>query len=80
MPYKPPGPPPKTGKHRYVFVVLAPLNGTRERLDLRKPGERFHWGYDHVEGKGQDGLRTWAAEMGLGVVGVSFIYAQNEKQ
>jgi phosphatidylethanolamine-binding protein (PEBP) family uncharacterized protein len=38
MPYKPPGPPPKTGRHRYVFVALAPLNGTTERLDLSVPG------------------------------------------
>lgn len=38
MPYKPPGPPPKTGKHRYVFVALAPKNGTEEGLDLVKPG------------------------------------------
>nr|POF12783.1 uncharacterized protein CFP56_09934 [Quercus suber] len=74
MPYKPPGPPPKTGKHRYVFVVLAPLNGTRERLNLRKPAERFHWGYDDGKGNGRDGLRTWAAEMGLGVVGKSFSF------
>jgi phosphatidylethanolamine-binding protein (PEBP) family uncharacterized protein len=65
MPYKPPGPPPKTGKHRYVFVALAPKNGTTERLNLSKPGDRQHWGYEHE----RDGLRIWAEEMGLGVVG-----------
>lgn len=64
MPYKPPGPPPKTGKHRYVFVALAPKNGTTKRLDLVKPGDRQHWGYDGVKG-----VREWAEEMGLGVVG-----------
>lgn len=67
MSYKPPGPPPKTGKHRYVFVALAPANGTTETLHLRKPGDRQHWGYD----KERQGLRMWAEEMGLGVVGES---------
>jgi phosphatidylethanolamine-binding protein (PEBP) family uncharacterized protein len=65
MPFKPPGPPPKTGKHRYVFVALAPKNGTTESLHLRKPGDRQHWGYKHE----RDGLRLWAEEMGLEVVG-----------
>lgn len=67
MPYKPPGPPPKTGKHRYVFVALAPLNGTTEKLHLTKPGDRQHWGFR----KERQGLRMWAEEMGLGVVGES---------
>jgi phosphatidylethanolamine-binding protein (PEBP) family uncharacterized protein len=65
MPFKPPGPPPKTGKHRYVFVALAPKNGTTESLHLSKPGDRQHWGYKHE----RDGLRLWAEEMGLEVVG-----------
>ncbi|GAB7348000.1 hypothetical protein MBLNU459_g5497t1 [Dothideomycetes sp. NU459] len=76
MPYKPPGPPPRTGKHRYVFVALAPRNGTSERLQLSKPKDRQHWGY----GKERQGLRTWAAENGLEVVGANFIYSQNDKQ
>lgn len=69
MPYKQPGPPPKTGKHRYVFVALAPANGTTEKLDLVKPGDRQHWGYN----KERQGLRMWAEEMGLNVVGRSTI-------
>lgn len=68
MPYKPPGPPPKTGKHRYVFVALAPKNGTTEPLDLVKPRDRQHWGYGGEEKVGK-GVREWAEEMGLGVVG-----------
>lgn len=67
MPWKAPGPPPKTGKHRYIFVVLAPVNGTSERLHLRKPAERFHWGWE--KGEKKNGVRDWAIEMGLGVVG-----------
>lgn len=65
MPYKPPGPPPKTGKHRYVLVALAPKNGTTEKLSLSKPGDRQHWGY----GKKEMGLRKWAEENGLEVIG-----------
>jgi len=76
MPYKPPGPPPKTGKHRYVFVALAPTNGTTERLNLSTPKDRQHWGF---EGE-RAGLREWARENGLGVVGANFVYAQNKKQ
>ncbi|GAB1726695.1 hypothetical protein NU195Hw_g6301t1 [Hortaea werneckii] len=76
MPYKSPGPPPKTGKHRYVFVVLAPANGTKEALHLVKPADRQHWGYE----KADLGLREWADEMGLEVVGANFVYAQNAEQ
>jgi phosphatidylethanolamine-binding protein (PEBP) family uncharacterized protein len=65
MPYKPPGPPPKTGKHRYVFVALAPVNGTTERLNLSKPKDRQRWGFERERA----GLREWAGENGLGVVG-----------
>lgn len=65
MPYKPPGPPPKTGKHRYVFVALAPTNGTTEPLNLSTPKDRQHWGF-----KGERaGLREWIRDNGLGVVG-----------
>lgn len=74
--YKPPGPPPKTGKHRYVFAALAPKNGTADRLYLSTPKERMHWGY----GKERSGLRQWAEENGLGIVGANFVYAEDKKQ
>ena len=70
MPYKPPGPPPKTGSHRYVFVALAPLNGTTETLHLSVPKDRKRWGF---EGE-RAGLREWAGENGLGVVGMFFFF------
>ncbi|KAF6826280.1 phosphatidylethanolamine-binding protein [Colletotrichum plurivorum] len=73
--YKPPGPPPRTGKHRYVFVVWVPANGTTEELNLSRPQERKHWG----GGQGR-GVRNWARENGLVPVAANFIYAQNEKQ
>ncbi|KAK4164328.1 phosphatidylethanolamine-binding protein [Cladorrhinum sp. PSN259] len=77
MPYKPPGPPEKTGKHRYVFLALVPANGTTEELSLSKPSERKHWGYGD---DGVKGVREWAGENGLVVVAANFIYAQNKKQ
>lgn len=63
--YKPPGPPPKTGKHRYVFLVLVPANGTTEKLHLAKPSDRKHWGSD----KEEHGVRQWADEHDLVPVG-----------
>jgi phosphatidylethanolamine-binding protein (PEBP) family uncharacterized protein len=76
MPYKAPGPPPKTGKHRYVFLVFAPRNGTAEPLRLSKPKERQHWGTGDERG----GVRDWAERNGLVAVGAEFLYAENEKQ
>ncbi|KAK4221529.1 phosphatidylethanolamine-binding protein [Podospora fimiseda] len=72
--YKPPGPPKKTGKHRYVFLGLVPGNGTTDKLELSKPGERKRWGYDKEEGEGSrvEGVRRWARENGLVVIGKSF--------
>lgn len=65
MEWKPPGPPPKTGKHRYVFLVFAPANGTSLPLDLSKPKERQHWGF----GEKDNGVWKWAEENGLVPVG-----------
>lgn len=76
MPYKPPGPPPKTGKHRYVFVALLPTNRTTHPLHLHKPSERFRWGFNQT----RVGLRRWAVEHGLSVVAANFIYAENVAQ
>ena len=76
MEYKPPGPPPKTGKHRYVFLVFAPKNGTTEALHLSKPSDRKHWG----TGEERGGVREWAANNGLVPVAANFIYSENKKQ
>lgn len=65
MEYKPPGPPPKTGKHRYVFLVFAPTNGTTLPLNLSKPKDRQHWG----TGEERGGVRDWAKENELVPVG-----------
>lgn len=69
MPYKPPGPPPKTGKHRYVFLIFAAANGTTDTLDLTKPKDRQHWG----TGKERHGVRDWAHENGLLPVGMCHV-------
>ena len=74
--YKPPGPPPKTGKHRYVFLVFAPKNGTTEPLHLSKPKDRQHWGTGEEGG----GVRDWAKANELVPVAANFAYAENKKQ
>jgi hypothetical protein len=70
MEYKPPGPPEKTGKHRYVFLAFAPENGTTDKLHLSKPSERKHWGYGEVHGE-KHGVKDWAKDNGLVPVGTS---------
>jgi hypothetical protein len=68
MAYKAPGPPEKTGRHRYVFLAFVPSNGTTDKLHLSKPSGRKHWGYDAEKGKTK-GVREWAEENGLAAVG-----------
>ncbi len=70
--YLPPTPPPKTGKHRYVFVLLEGQQGQASSA----PKDRKHWGY----GKKRHGVRDWAQENELSVVGANFFFAENEKQ
>ncbi|KAF2146718.1 uncharacterized protein K452DRAFT_241750 [Aplosporella prunicola CBS 121167] len=74
--YKPPGPPPKTGAHRYVFLAFAPANSTSQPLDLTKPKDRQHWG----TGKKGHGVRQWAEQNGLVPVAANFIYSKNKEQ
>lgn len=66
-----PAPPPKTGKHRYVFVLL---HGDASKL--KAPKERKTWG----TGKPRHGVRQWAEESGLKVVGANFFYSENKEQ
>ncbi len=68
VPYKPPGPPEKTGKHRYVLLVFIASNGTTDKLHLSKPSGRKHWGYDPKKGSTK-GVREWAEHNGLVPVG-----------
>lgn len=61
--YMQPAPPKKTGKHRYVFVLLAPEDGKGRKLT--KPKEREHFGF----GKKRKGVMEWAKENDLVPVG-----------
>ena len=69
MEYLPPSPPPKTGDHRYVFVLLAP-DRDEAGGELTKPKDRPHWGY----GKVGKGVGKWARENGLVAVGKFALY------
>jgi len=69
--YKPPGPPPKTGYHRYVFLLLEGDN-----TNLTAPEDRQHWG----TGKERHGARDWAEKEGLEIVGANFFYEKNKEQ
>jgi len=71
IPDKPPGPPPKTGYHRYVFLLLEGDNS-----NLTAPSDRQHWGA-HKE---RHGVRDWAKKEGLEVVGANYFYEKNKKQ
>lgn len=68
---KPPGPPPKTGYHRYVFLLLEGDNS-----NLTAPGDRQHWG----TGKERHGVRDWAKKEGLEVIGANYFIEKNKKQ
>jgi len=69
--YKAPGPPPKTGYHRYVFLLLAGDN-----TNLTAPSERQHWGTNKTE----HGVRDWAKKEGLQVIGANWFIEKNKKQ
>jgi phosphatidylethanolamine-binding protein len=68
---KPPGPPPKTGYHRYVFLLLQGDN-----TNLTAPKDRKNWG----TGKERHGVRDWAKKEGLEVIGANFFISKNKKQ
>ncbi|KAK2803787.1 hypothetical protein FQN51_003017 [Onygenales sp. PD_10] len=70
-PYLPPAPPPGTGYHRYVFVLLQ--GDAASASNISAPAERKHWGY----GGERRGVRDWAGEYGLEVVGANFFYARD---
>jgi phosphatidylethanolamine-binding protein (PEBP) family uncharacterized protein len=74
MSYTPPGPPKKSGRHRYIFVALSPKNGTTDELNLSEPSDKYNWGYGHAGA----GIRDWAQENGLVVVGANFLYSMHK--
>ncbi|CAN6601326.1 carboxypeptidase Y inhibitor [Trichomonascus vanleenenianus] len=73
LPYMGPAPPPKTGKHRYVFILYKePANGTPKSFG----GDRPNWG----TGVPGSGARDWAKKHHLTPVAINFFYAQNPEQ
>ena len=64
VPYFPPTPPPKTGYHRYVFVVLT-KQADEDGTQPTKPKDRPHWGYEKIG----SGVKEWAKDNNLTVVG-----------
>lgn len=69
--YKAPGPPPKTGYHRYVFLLLEGDN-----TNLTAPADRQHWGF----GEKGHGVKDWAEQEGLDTIGGNYFIEKNEKQ
>lgn len=72
--YVGPAPPPKTGKHRYVFLLYKQdPNGS-----FAPPSDRPNWG----TGVPSSGVRDWIQKVGgkLQLLAVNFFYAQNEEQ
>lgn len=74
LPYVGPGPPPKTGKHRYVFLLYK----QDPAVTLTAPLDRPTWG----TGVAGSGVRDWIKKHGGNqqLLGVNFFYAQNEQQ
>lgn len=72
--YQGPAPPPKTGKHRYVFLLYK----QDPKVKLNPPKDRPNWG----TGIPSSGVRDWIKNNGgnAKLLGINFFYAQNEVQ
>jgi len=70
--YMGPAPPPKTGKHRYVFLLFK--NGAKSPTE--GPKERKMWGNDTP----RTGVKQWAEKNGLTPVGANYFFARNDVQ
>ncbi|AOA63624.1 Carboxypeptidase Y inhibitor, function requires acetylation by the NatB N-terminal acetyltransferase [Komagataella phaffii GS115] len=72
VPYLGPGPPPKTGLHRYVFLLYKQKPGVS--LEGPDPKNRPNWG----TGIPGSGVSDWAAKNSLSLLAVNFFFAQNK--
>lgn len=70
--YMGPGPPPKTGLHRYVFILFEE-SGAPNGLPS---DSRANWGF----GKPGAGVRDWLKGQSLKPVGINFFVAKNAEQ
>lgn len=75
LPYVGPAPPPKTGKHRYVFLLYKQDPAISS---YPTPPDRPTWG----TGVAGSGVRDWIKKNGglAQLLGVNFFYAQNDVQ
>jgi phosphatidylethanolamine-binding protein len=71
--YVGPAPPPKTGKHRYVFLLYKQKPGVTPKIF---DGERPTWG----SGVPGSGAKEWAAKNQLTLLAANFYLAQNTEQ
>lgn len=71
--YQGPAPPPKTGKHRYVFILFRQKSG---HFDPKPLKDRPNWG----TGKPGSGVKDWANQYPLEPVAINFFYSQNDEQ
>lgn len=72
IPYQGPGPPPKTGKHRYCFMLFK----QSPSVSPEAPSDRPNWG----TGIPANGVKEWAAKYQLELLAVNFFFAQNTEQ
>ncbi|KAG7664380.1 TFS1 [[Candida] subhashii] len=73
VPYMGPGPPPKTGKHRYIFLLYKQDPQANE---LVAPSDRPNWG----TGVPASGVRDWIKKNAPAskLLSVNFFYARNK--
>lgn len=71
VPYMGPGPPPKTGLHRYVFMLFKQKPG----LSPEAPVDRPKWGTS-IPGYG---IKEYSAKYGLELLAVNFFLSQNKE-
>lgn len=72
FPYMGPGPPPKTGPHRYTFLLYKQKPG----VEPKAPTDRPNWG----TGIPGYGAAEYAEKYSLTLWAVNFFYAQNVQQ
>jgi len=75
VPYLGPAPPPKTGKHRYVFILYREGPSPPKTLN-EIVRERANWG----TGVPGAGARGFAKKYGLTPVAINFFFAQDPDQ
>lgn len=73
VPYLGPAPPPKTGLHRYVFLLYKQQRAGSTPVELSVPSERACWG----SGIPGEGAAEYAKKNSLELYAVNFFYAKN---